>query len=68
MTRAPMSASIIVQYGPESTRVRSMTVVPCRGPGEEVFMVKTQWAGERIQTSGADLMLSLDSCLLALAL
>ena len=32
MTRAPMSASIIVQYGPDSTRVRSRTVMPLRGP------------------------------------
>src|SRR5437868_2738758 len=31
MTRAPMSARSIVQYGPERTRVRSRTVTPWRG-------------------------------------
>ena len=31
MTRAPMSASSIVQYGPDSTRVRSRTVIPSSG-------------------------------------
>ena len=32
MTRAPRSASTIVQYGPASTRVRSTTVMPVSGP------------------------------------
>ena len=33
ITRAPRSASTIVQYGPASTRVRSITVMPVRMPG-----------------------------------
>src|ERR1043166_2463980 len=32
MTRAPRSASVSVQNGPASTRVRSMTVIPDSGP------------------------------------
>ena len=32
MTRAPRSPRIIVQYGPESTRVKSSTVMPVSGP------------------------------------
>src|SRR5262245_21366128 len=32
MTRAPMSASSMVQYGPESTRVRSRRETPLNGP------------------------------------
>src|SRR5215831_538983 len=32
ITRAPRSASNIVQYGPESTRVRSRTVMSSKGP------------------------------------
>ena len=35
ITRAPMSASSIVQYGPESTRVKSRTVTPSSGGGFE---------------------------------
>src|SRR4029077_3306400 len=31
MTRAPMSASSIVQYGPDNTRVKSRIVVPSSG-------------------------------------
>src|SRR5207247_11304601 len=31
MTSAPRSASVIVQKGPLSTRVRSMTRIPCSG-------------------------------------
>ena len=31
MTRAPMSASSIVQYGPDRTRVKSSTVSPESG-------------------------------------
>src|SRR5262245_51429986 len=30
-TRAPISASNIVQYGPDRTRVRSRTLMPSRG-------------------------------------
>src|SRR3954467_2910733 len=35
ITRAPMSARSIVQYGPDRTRVRSRTVIPWRGPIED---------------------------------
>ena len=38
MTRAPMSASIIVQYGPDSMRVRSSTVSPARAPPACTFV------------------------------
>ena len=31
MMRAPMSASIIEQYGPDITRLRSSTVMPASG-------------------------------------
>ena len=31
MTRAPMSPSSMVQYGPDITRVKSMTVIPWSG-------------------------------------
>ena len=36
ITRAPMSASSIVQYGPESTRVKSRTVMPASGAVEGI--------------------------------
>src|SRR6476659_8324903 len=35
MTSAPMSPSIIVQYGPARARVRSRTRLPSRGPAIE---------------------------------
>src|SRR5262249_26571933 len=38
MTRAPRFESTRVQYGPASTRVRSMTTVPASGRGSEALM------------------------------
>ena len=36
MTRAPMSASIIVQKGPDNARVRWKTTTPLSGPVEDM--------------------------------
>src|SRR5215475_12477744 len=40
MTSAPRSASIIVQYGPASTREKSATSRPASGPGREGGVVE----------------------------
>ena len=47
MTRAPRSASTIVQYGPESTRVKSITVMPVRGPGIGGYSMRSRWTIDR---------------------
>src|SRR5512147_2929578 len=46
MTRAPRSASTIVQYGPASTRVRSTTVTSAKGPERSTDRAGSAQPGE----------------------
>src|SRR5687768_11413281 len=51
MTRAPMSPSSIVQYGPDRTRVRSRTVRPASGPSATAEWLHNLIAPFRVRIS-----------------
>ena len=42
MTRAPMSARSIVQYGPDSTRVKSRIVTPSSGASPSALTASSE--------------------------